>query len=179
MITMKMTLRAPRGLWGLIGDGLNIHLFLVQRRVRLDVNDPIAFSASGENAALRPCVLSAIACSTRLQEPMLRARQDRTGHSGNRVPAFCAWDANSRADVSPSTARTSAKKDSTWRHRSPRSRSSGPHHTPPVGRCVLRDRVRDRRFIDDFQQSAICRDSEVVSHVRNPSSNSACTHWGI
>jgi hypothetical protein len=37
-------LKAPRGLWGLIADGLNIHLFPIQRRVRLGFSDATAFS---------------------------------------------------------------------------------------------------------------------------------------
>ena len=34
-IAIVVMLKAPRGLWGLIGDGFNIHLFPVQRHVRL------------------------------------------------------------------------------------------------------------------------------------------------
>src|SRR5262249_57301543 len=53
-IAIVVMLKAPRGLWGLIGDGLNIHLFPIHRRVRLGVSDPIAFSAFREGAANRP-----------------------------------------------------------------------------------------------------------------------------
>ena len=53
-IAIVAMLRAPRGLWGLIGEGLNIHLFPIQRRVRLGFSDPPVFSVSGEGAALRP-----------------------------------------------------------------------------------------------------------------------------
>jgi len=53
-IAIVAMLKAPRGLWGLIGDGLNIHLFPIQRRVRLGFGDTITLSASGEGAALRP-----------------------------------------------------------------------------------------------------------------------------
>ena len=34
-IAIVVMLKAPRGLWGLIGDSLNIHLIPIQRRVRL------------------------------------------------------------------------------------------------------------------------------------------------
>jgi len=54
-IAIVVMLKAPRGLWGLIGDGLNIHLFPIQRRVRLGFSDTTAFfSGFGEDAALRP-----------------------------------------------------------------------------------------------------------------------------
>ena len=58
------------------------------------------------------------------------------------------------------------------RLRSPQSRNISRRSAPytPVGRCFLRDRARDRRSIDNIQQSAICRGSEVVSYVRSPSS---------
>jgi branched-chain amino acid transport system permease protein len=35
-IAIIVMLKAPRGLWGLVGDGFNLHLFPVQRQVRLD-----------------------------------------------------------------------------------------------------------------------------------------------
>jgi branched-chain amino acid transport system permease protein len=35
-IAIIVMLKAPRGLWGLIGDGFNLHLFPVQRYVRLN-----------------------------------------------------------------------------------------------------------------------------------------------
>lgn len=35
-IAIIVMLKAPRGLWGLIGEGRNVHLFPAQRRVRLD-----------------------------------------------------------------------------------------------------------------------------------------------
>jgi branched-chain amino acid transport system permease protein len=53
-IAIAVMLTAPRGLWGLIGDGLNIHLFPVQRRVRIDFSDTVILSTTGENAAFRP-----------------------------------------------------------------------------------------------------------------------------
>jgi len=37
-IAIVVMLKAPRGLWGLIGEGHNVHLFPVQRRVRFDAN---------------------------------------------------------------------------------------------------------------------------------------------
>jgi hypothetical protein len=42
-ITIIVTLLAPRGLWGLIGDGFNIHLFPVQRHVRLGAGSNKSF----------------------------------------------------------------------------------------------------------------------------------------
>jgi branched-chain amino acid transport system permease protein len=53
-IAIVVMLKAPRGLWGLIGDGLNIHLFPIQRRVRLGVSDAVTFSAFKGGAAFRP-----------------------------------------------------------------------------------------------------------------------------
>jgi hypothetical protein len=51
-IAIVVMLKAPRGLWGLIGDGLNIHLFPIQRRVRLDVSGgAVTLPAVGEDAA--------------------------------------------------------------------------------------------------------------------------------
>jgi branched-chain amino acid transport system permease protein len=55
-IAIVVMLKAPRGLWGLIGDGLNIHLFPIERRVRLGVGGSGATSspAAGKDAVLRP-----------------------------------------------------------------------------------------------------------------------------
>jgi branched-chain amino acid transport system permease protein len=38
-IAIVVMLKAPRGIWGLIGDGFNVHLFPVQRRVSFGVDD--------------------------------------------------------------------------------------------------------------------------------------------
>ncbi len=61
-IAIVVMLKAPRGLWGLIGDGLNIHLFPIQRRVRLGVSGSGAMTlpAAAEDAALRPSGRSSI-----------------------------------------------------------------------------------------------------------------------
>jgi branched-chain amino acid transport system permease protein len=55
-IAIVVMLKAPRGLWGLIGDGLNIHLFPIQRRVRLGVSGSgtLTRPVAGEDAALGP-----------------------------------------------------------------------------------------------------------------------------
>jgi hypothetical protein len=55
-IAIVVMLKAPRGLWGLIGDGPNIHLFPIQRRVRLGSSSggTMTSSALREGAALRP-----------------------------------------------------------------------------------------------------------------------------